>query len=138
MGAARAYDAAEALPPTFTQKSFFEYHLYTMALPTTIRDNETKQVSLLSAAEVPVTKKYLYDGRKQWWFNVGSGYRPGESYDASSYHKVNITLEVKNSEVNHLGMPLPAGTIRVYKNDTGSGLQFVGEDTIDHTAKDEL
>ena len=135
------YAAAEAgLAPQFEEKPFFEYHIYTMQRPTTIRDNETKQLALLSASNVPVKKEMIYDGRgnwwRSWWFPGRTG-DPGGGYDTSDYHKVNIVLEFKNSKENRIGMPLPKGNVRVYKLDDTGSQQFVGEDMIDHTPKDE-
>jgi hypothetical protein len=125
----------------FQEQSFFEYHMYTMERPTTIRDNETKQLSLLSASGAAVTKEMIYDGRKQWWnswwYEGRTDFNPGGGYDTSTYHKVNVVLEAKNSQANHMGMPLPKGRIRVYKLDNTGAQQFVGEDNIDHTPKDE-
>jgi hypothetical protein len=136
MGAAMAMSAK----PQFEEKAFFEYHMYTMERPTTIRDNETKQLSLLNASNVPVKKEMIYDGRGDWWrswWYPGRTGEPGGGYDTSTYHKVNVVLEVKNSKENHMGMPLPKGKIRVYKLDDTGSQQFIGEDTIDHTPKDE-
>jgi hypothetical protein len=133
-------DAAMAAPQ-FQEQSFFEYHMYTMERPTTIRDNETKQLSLLSASGAAVTKEMIYDGRQQWWagwwYEGRTDFNPGGGYDTSTYHKVNVVLEAKNSKENHMGMPLPKGRIRVYKIDDNGAQQFVGEDNIDHTPKDE-
>lgn len=133
--------ALKSAAPQFEEKSFFEYHMYTMERPTTIRDNETKQLSLLSASGAAVTKEMTYDGRRQWWagwwYEGRTDFNPGGGYDTSNYHKVNVVLEAKNSEANHMGMPLPKGRIRVYKLDDNGAQQFVGEDTIDHTPKDE-
>lgn len=123
--------------PQFTEKSFFEYHLYTLQDKTTVRDKETKQITLLTAARVPARKVYVYDGRKQWWSQFGPGYQPGESYDISPNKKVNVLMEVMNSKENNLGMPLPKGVIRVYKQEMDTNQHFVGEDEIDHTPKDE-
>ncbi len=137
------YGGAYAAPakPQFEEKSFFEYHMYTMARPTTISDNETKQLSLLEASGASVTKDLIYDGRKQWWaswwYPGRTDLNPGGGYDTSTYHKVNVVLEVKNSKENHMGMPLPKGRIRVYKLDDTGTQQFIGEDNIDHTPKDE-
>lgn len=131
--------AAEAAPQ-FVEKSFFEYHLYSMARPTTIADKETKQLSLLNAAGVPVVKEMIYDGRRDWWRNwwyPGRTGDPGGGYDTSDYHKVNVVLEVSNSQKNNMGMPMPKGKVRVYKLDADGSQQFIGEDEIDHTAKDE-
>lgn len=102
----------------FAEKSFFEYHLYTLQRPTDLLDKQVKQVQLLEAAGVPVDKKYTYDG-------------------SQDDKKVKVTLELENKEANGMGMPLPAGKIRVYKADTDGTDQFIGEDSIDHTPKDE-
>lgn len=132
-------DMAEA--PQFQEKSFSEYHMYTMERSTNIRNNETKQLSLLNASNAGVKKEMIYDARGDWfrsWFYPGmSNYDPGSGYDTSNYHKVNVILELKNSKENHMGMPLPAGKIRVYKLDDTGSQQFIGEDSIDHTPKDE-
>jgi len=131
---------AEAAAPQFEEKSFFEYHVYTMERPTTISQNETKQLSLLNASNAPVKKEMIYDGRQDWWRSwwfPGRTGDPGGGYDTSNYHKVNVVLEVKNSKENHMGMPLPKGKIRVYKLDDDGSQQFIGEDLIDHTPRDE-
>jgi hypothetical protein len=131
---------AMAAKPQFEEKSFFEYHMYTMERPTTIRDKETKQLSLLNAAGAPIKKEMIYDGRGNWWrswWYPGRTGDPGGGYDTSDYHKVNVVLELQNSEKNHMGMPLPMGKVRVYKLDESGSQQFIGEDNIDHTPKDE-
>lgn len=129
-----------AMVPQFEEKSFFEYHMYTMERPTTIANNETKQLSLMNAESVKVKKEMIYDGRGQWfrgWWYPGISGDPGGGYDTSNYHKVNVVLELENSKENNMGMPLPKGKIRVYKLDDDGSQQFVGEDTIDHTPRDE-
>ncbi|MHB1455500.1 MAG: DUF4139 domain-containing protein [Armatimonadota bacterium] len=125
--------------PQFTEKSFFEYHLYTLAGTTTVMDKESKQISLMTADKIPAKKVYIYDGRKTWWgqYRNRKGYRPGDSYSVSANKKVNVFVEIKNSKENNLGMPLPKGTMRVYKQEGNANQQFIGEDTIDHTPKDE-
>ena len=136
-----AYMRAAAAAPQFQEKAFFEYHMYTMQRPTSIRDKETKQLALLNASNVAAVKEMIYDGRKGWfsgwWYPGRTDLDPGAGYDTSDYHKVNVILEVNNSKDNHMGMPLPKGTIRVYKLDDDGSQQFIGEDTIDHTPKDE-
>ena len=83
----------------------------------------------------------IYDGRERLVAELvvsgPHGVDPGGGYDTSNYHKVNVVLEVKNSKENHMGMPLPKGKIRVYKLDDNGSQQFIGEDKIDHTPKDE-
>lgn len=132
--------AAPAGAPQFEEKSFFEYHMYTMERPTTIRNNETKQLSLLNASNAKVVKDLIYDARgdwfRRWWYPGRTSGDPG-GYDTSNYHKVNVALEVMNSKQNYMGMPLPAGKVRVYKLDDKGAQQFIGEDKIDHTPKDE-
>ncbi len=109
---------AEAADAGFEEESFFEYHLYTLGRTTTIKNNQVKQVELLTSASIPVRKLFIYEG----------AVNPG---------KVKVMLELKNSEENNLGMPLPKGRIRVQKADSEGSLQFIGEDRIDHTPKDE-
>lgn len=125
--------------PQFQEKSFFEYHLYTLDGKTTVKDKESKQISLLTADKAPAKKVYIYDGRSNWWgsWRYRRGYRSGESYDISQNTKVNIQMEIKNTKENNLGLALPKGTIRVYKQEESGNQHFVGEDTIDHTPKDE-
>lgn len=133
---AMAFGAA----PQFTEKSFFEYHIYQMERKTTIANKETKQLSLLNATGVPVTKELIYDARKEWfrgWWYPGANYYPTDGYDTSNFHKVNVVLVATNSKANNMGMPLPKGKIRVYKLDDDGSQQFIGEDEIDHTPKDE-
>jgi hypothetical protein len=126
--AARAASPADA-SRDFKSEGFFEYHLYTLDGRTTIKDNQTKQLSLLAASEVPITKELIYYGAQDYYRN---------SYGVPvSNQKVGVYLEVKNSKENRLGLPLPKGKIRVYKADGSGSQQFIGEDWIDHTPKDE-
>jgi len=113
----------------FQEESFFEYHLYTLDRPTTIKDNQTKQLSLFTAPAVPVTKRLLLTG------NAGS-YRNAMGTGLQT-EKVAVVLELVNAADSGLGIPLPKGTVRVYKKDKAGAEQFVGEDAIDHTPKDE-
>lgn len=115
--------------PQFRQEDLFEYHLYSLERPTTLRDKETKQVSLLSAEGVSVVKKLVFNGQPYF-------YR-GRYGQLASNQKVGVFVEFQNSEKNRLGMPLPKGTVRLYKADSAGALQFVGEDAIDHTPRDE-
>src|SRR6059036_37398 len=131
----RTYDAmrAGALAKSeseFQEQGFFEYHLYTLQRPTTIRDNETKQVSLLEAAGFEVKKEFVLNGQRYYY----TGYNnPGQPIK----EKVGVYMQFRNSQQNKLGMPLPAGTVRLYKKDDKGNQQFIGEDKIDHTPKDE-
>lgn len=124
-----------------TEKSFDEYHLYTLPLATTLHNRETKQVEFTRAASVPSQRIYVYDGVKidsnrYRGYNMES-LRGDQSYGTQSNPKVWVMREFKNSEANHLGIPLPKGRVRFYRRDDDGKLQFTGEDMIDHTAKDE-
>lgn len=125
------YAAAEAMPAAkqFREEEFFEYHLYTLERPSTIKNNQIKQISLVSAGEVPVKKELLYYGA-QYYYRSSYG-------EKISNQKIGVFIEIENRKEHNLGMPLPKGTVRVYKHDQEGSLQFVGENTIDHTPKDE-
>ncbi len=132
-GAAASFATAA---PQFAEEKLFEYHLYSLDGTTTVRNNEQKQMTLLSANDVPARKRFVYDGRRSFW-GIGSyRYLPGEHYDTSDYQKINITLLVEN-RLPGLGIPLPKGRMRLFKADMQGRLQFVGEDSIDHTPRDE-
>jgi hypothetical protein len=131
---------AAAAAPAFEEKAFFEYHLYTLTRPTTLADRSTKQIELFPAREgVPVERSYVYDGRPDHvrTFNAPSP-NVDRNFGAQSNTKVDVFLSVKNTEENRLGLPLPAGRVRVYQRDEAdAALEFVGEDTISHTPKGE-
>ncbi|MDX6446748.1 MAG: hypothetical protein QOH71_3822 [Blastocatellia bacterium] len=114
----------------FQEQGFFEYHLYTLQRPTSVRHNETKQVSLLEAAGFDVKKEFVLNGQHYYYTNYNN---PGQPIK----EKVGVYVQFRNSQLNKLGMPLPAGTVRLYKKDDKGNQQFIGEDRIDHTAKDE-
>jgi hypothetical protein len=114
----------------FQEQGFFEYHLYTLQRPTSIRDNETKQVSLLEAAGFEVKKEFVLNGQHYYYTNYNN---PGQPIK----EKVGVYVQFRNSQQNKLGMPLPAGTVRLYKKDDKGNQQFIGEDKIDHSPKDE-
>ena len=123
--------AAKAVPPPqFAQEAISEYHLYTLERRTTLQDNETKQISLLASTGVRIDKHFEVDGQSYYY---RSAQRPGAPFK----DPVQVHLKFKNSEANSLGQPLPAGTVRVYQGDSKGRVQFIGEDTIDHTPKDE-
>ena len=124
-----AESRAAAAPP-MTQESFSEYHLYTLGHKTTINNNETKQVSMLTGTGVPVVKRYVVDGQAFYYRNVQ---HPG----APLKDVVQVYYQFKNEAKAGLGMPMPAGTVRVYQSDSNGGIQLAGEDRIDHTPKDE-
>ncbi len=113
----------------FVEDAFFEYHIYTLQRRSTIKNNQTKQISLVTADEIPVRKEFLFRGAAYY-------YRTQYGQPISN-QKVGVFVEIDNRKKNNLGMPLPKGKIRVYKNDKEGSLQFVGEDSIDHTPKDE-
>ena len=118
-----------AAAPAMAEESLLDYHLYTLDRPTTIAQNQTKQVALLSASAVPVRKEYLLRGSEYYYRGLYG--KLGEKLKAAVY------LEFDNRQKSGLGMPLPKGILRVYKNDRSGNAQFVGEDRIDHTAKNE-
>ena len=112
------------------QEAFSDYHLYTLGRKTTVNNSETKQVSMLGATAFPVQKRYVVDGQAFYYRNAQ---HPG----APIKDVVQVYYQFKNDEKAGLGMPMPAGTVRVYQADSKGGVQFVGEDRIDHTPKDE-
>jgi hypothetical protein len=119
-----------AAQPQFAQETFSEYHLYSLGRRTTIFDNETKQISLLNASAVPVEKVYVVEGQQFYYRNYQ---HPGTPLKDS----VKVYYKFKNDERSGLGMPLPAGTVRIYQADSKGGVLFAGEDRINHIPKDE-
>ncbi len=113
--------------PQFEEEAFFEYHLYTLDRKTTIKDKQTKQINLLKASNIPVKKTFIVRGQQNYYF----------SRLTNSHKKIGVFLQFKNAKKHHLGMPLPKGIVRVYKKDTEGSLQFIGENRIEHTPKDE-
>jgi len=141
MAMTRAAVLSDAAAPIVTEKAFDEYHLYTLPRATTLRDGETKQVEFIRASGVKSDKVYVYDGLKVDWNSYGGwnmqNIRMNEEFGTQSDTKVAVMREFKNSEANHLGMPLPKGRVRFYKQDDKQ-LEFIGENVIDHTPQDEL
>jgi hypothetical protein len=124
--------AVPAAPqPAFGQESFSEYHLYTLNRRTTVANQESKQISLLNGSGVPVQKMFEVDGQQFYYHNQQ---RPGVPIK----DPVRVYYKFKNEEKAGLGMPLPAGTVRVYQADSRGGQLFAGEDRIGHTPKDEM
>jgi hypothetical protein len=141
----RGYDAAapamlrsEAKADGFREKAFFEYHLYTLGRAASLAQNSTKQIELFPTAPgVGCDKTLVYEGQAGLG-RYGAGPFTDRSYGASSNRKVDVYLRVKNAEANGLGVPLPAGRVRVSRADEADGaLEFIGEDVIDHTPRDE-
>ncbi len=123
MAKASVADAAE-----MSQEALFEYHLYTLERPTTIAENQTKQVALMSASSVPVKKELLLEGQNYYY--------SGQYGELGQKLKTGVFVEFTNKG-DGLGIPLPKGVVRVYKKDSKGNAQFIGEDRIDHTPKNE-
>ncbi len=127
--AAKAASMMEAAPQ-FRESELFEYHLYALSRPTDVKNNQSKQVGLLAAGDVPVRKEYVFYGADHY-------YRQQHTGDIVRNRKVPVFLLFRNDKASRLGMPLPKGVVRVYKRDRDDSLQFVGENSVDHTPKDE-
>lgn len=126
-----AADAAQAPAPGFVEEGMFEYHLYTLQRPTDLRDREQKQIELLSGSAIPIERHYRLYSQPYWYVSEVSGIQENLHPD--------VWLEFVNAETVGLGVPLPAGTVRVYETEAGrgGGRQFLGEDAILHTAREE-
>ena len=120
---------AAMAPPQFREEGLFEYHLYTLERPATLLENEQKQIALLEASGVKLAKRLVLRGEPSY-FRMQTG-------ELGATSKVAVSLEFENRESERLGQPLPKGIIRVYKRDKSGGRQFLGEDEIDHTPRDE-
>lgn len=121
--AAVARDAA-----SFEERTFFEYHLYDLPRPTMIKHNQTKQIRLMETSRIGTDKRYVLAGARYYWT---------QAYGGETGLKIGVYQEFENTKKNGLGIPLPAGVVRIYKADADGTLQLVGEDRIDHTPKDE-
>jgi len=128
MGRLEATNAAAA--PPVTQENFSEYHLYTVTRRTSINNNESKQISLLNGSNIPINKTYVAEAQP-YYFRNPQGIGNPIKEDVMVYYNF------KNDQKSGLGMPLPAGTVRVYQADSKGNVQFAGEDNIEHTPKDE-
>jgi hypothetical protein len=122
-------EAAAKPEPQFKEEEFFEYHIYTLQRQADVKENQIKQISLVSAGDIKVKKELVFYGA-QYYYRSSYG-------ENISNQKVGVYIEIANRKEDNLGMPLPKGTVRVYKKDGEGSLQFVGEDSIDHTPKDE-
>jgi len=127
---AARHGALSAVEKDFRAEGFFEYHLYTLDGRTTIKDRQTKQLSLMAAGHVPVDKRFIYAGARDYFLT--------EDGLPMTRQKVGVYLEMKNDKAHRLGLPLPKGKVRVYKADASGSRQLVGEDWIDHTPVDEM
>jgi hypothetical protein len=127
--------AMGAAAPPVTEKAFDEFHLYTLERPTTLLDRETKQMEFVRATGVKAPVIYVYDGAEGYQFY--GGLNEEQNYGAAGNKKVRVMREFVNAETNHLGMPLPAGRLRFYRQDADGQLEFTGENTIDHTLRNE-
>ena len=130
MDVRKTFDMAAESAAPMAEESLLEYHLYTLDRPTTIAENQTKQVALLSATGVPARKELVLRGADYYY--------QSQYGDLGSKMKVSVFVEFDNKEAAKLGMPLPKGIMRVYKKDNQGNAQFVGEDNIDHTPKNEV
>ena len=121
-----------------TQKSFDDFHLYDLNRQVTLKDRETKQIEFLSASKIPVLRKYVYDGAQSIPIGIaeGSAFTQNE-YGLTNSKQVRVEQEFVNSKKNHLGIPLPAGIMRFYRQDSDGQMEFVGENSINHTPEDE-
>ena len=121
------------------EKAFFEYHMYTLPRPSTVADNEIKQLEMFSPVRgMKVQKLFLYNPLGNWRWGYGGRYQDRAYGATAADKKVAVFIEFRNSKENQLGIPLPAGKVRVYKQDEADkALEFIGEEQIDHTPKDE-
>jgi hypothetical protein len=130
----KAMDMAGSAPAV-TEKAFDEFHLYSLARPTTLLDRETKQVEFVRATDVKAPVIYVYDGASDYRFYGGLNYN--QDYGREGNKKVRVMREFVNAETNHLGIALPKGKLRFYRRDADGQMEFVGEDMIDHTPRNE-
>jgi hypothetical protein len=120
-----------------TQKSFDDFHLYDLNRQVTLKDRETKQIEFVRASAIPVTRKYVYDGAENLPGPISGGAYEQPDLGFTSGKQVRVEQEFVNSKKNHLGMPLPAGIMRFYRRDADGQMEFVGENSINHTPEDE-
>jgi hypothetical protein len=135
MRKALAVYEAPAGAPAVSEKAFDEFHLYSLARPTTLLDRETKQVEFVRATDVKAPVIYVYDGSSEYRFYGGLNYN--QDYGREGNKKVRVMREFVNAETNHLGIALPKGKLRFYHRDADGQMEFVGEDMIDHTPRNE-
>lgn len=124
--------------PAFAEKSFSEYHMYTLNRGVTLPDNSTKQMELIPAvADVPVEKELVYNGQQNQYWNYGGIYTDRNYGVETGNKKVDVFLKLQNKKENGLGVPLPSGRIRVNQRDEDGAQEFIGESIIDHTPRNE-
>ena len=130
----------DAMQPGVTQKAFDDFHLYDLNRTVSLRDGETKQVQFVDAANVSMRRNYIYDGLAEQVQPIYAGnVNQNQAYGLGGENtKVLIVEEIKNTETNHLGMPLPAGRVRLYRRDADGQVEFVGENLIGHTPAEEM
>jgi hypothetical protein len=140
-GIGSGMDRTSAQPPSVTEAALDEYHLYTLQRPSTLLNGEAKQVEFLRASDIPSKRVYVYEG-----YTLDLGRYPGGNWEYLSQQReigmttnkrVYVMREFRNSQADHLGMPLPKGQMRFYRRDDEGRLQFIGENKIEHTPKDE-
>ena len=131
--------ALDMIQPGVTQKAFDDFHLYDLNRTVALQDGETKQVQFIDAANVSMRRSYLYDGLAEQMQPIyGGNVNQNQGYGLGGQNtKVLIVEEIKNSEANHLGMPLPAGRVRLYRRDRDGQMEFVGESLINHTPAED-
>jgi hypothetical protein len=130
-----AASKATGVTPAVTEKTLDEFHLYSLARPTTLRDRETKQVEFVRATDVKAPVIYVYDGASDYRFY--GGLIQDRGYGTQGNKKVRVMREFVNAETNHLGIALPKGKLRFYRRDADGQMEFVGEDMINHTPRNE-
>jgi hypothetical protein len=130
------FEAAAAPQPAVEERAFFEYHIYEIQRPVTVKDRQTKQIEFVTGSQIPAEKFFVYDGAQ---LPFSGYYQPLQDpgYGTLSNTNVMVMLEFTNGEEEGLGVPLPRGTLRVYKNDIDGSTLLIGEDAIDHTPQDE-
>ena len=140
-GAESEMMAGRAAAPQVTERTFDEYHLYTLPRPTTIHDRETKQVEFLRASGIQSRRLYIYDGAQidsnRYGWTRPEDIRNNAQYGTQSNPKVWVMREFVNTAANHLGLPLPKGRVRFYRRDRDAQMEFTGENLIEHTPSDE-
>jgi hypothetical protein len=131
----KVMDAAAS--PSVAERGIMDYHLYDVARPVTIGDNQTKQIEFLRANGVQVEKKYVFESTPVIWVGLRSAVTDS-SYGIDQQADIQVQLQLKNDEKNGLGVPIPQGTVRIYKNDTDGSAILVGQDTVSHTPQNEI